>query len=373
MPNPQEIATIVANGLTYAGWTSVQIERRYPDSISHMRLEIAEHSSGRNAGGARPLNVRDQAQGYLGGRLVISGMVTVRQVSYDKDQHAVQVVVSSQTVRLSSSTVDGTPGFYQNSTLAQIAQAVASKVGVGFQMQGSPSGADKPFPRVSEHIGETRFDFLSRLSTMRNLYLRDDGKGSLIATRGVGGVSAALIEGKNIKSANLTLRDDEFGNPVRVVGDNFAGSLTTIDDNEARNVSATVTSPNVPPDRPETVGMPHPGDNQDAAMYAARVAAWNIATYVDGQIIVPGWFLDNGDLWIEHVGDLVSINSPMLLPSGAIALAIKGVVHRQDSESGTETVIEVCDPGALGSTAVQSTGADAPGAFPSVGTPQPGQ
>jgi prophage tail gpP-like protein len=307
---------------------------------------------------------------------VISGKVTARQAAYDKSQHSVLIVVSSQTVLLNSSTVDSAPGFYQNYTLAQIAQAVTGKVGVGFQLQGSPPGADKPFPRVSEHIGEMRFDFLSRLAAMRNLYLRDDGKGTLVATRGVGGTIATLNEGganRNITSASLTLRDDEFGNPVRVVGDNFAGSQTTIDDNAARDVSATVTSPNVPPDRPQTVGMPQPGDNQDASMYAARVAAYNIATYIDGQIIVPGWLLDSGDLWIEHVGDLVSLNSPMLLPSGPIALAIKGVVHRQDSENGTETVIEVCDPGALGSTAVISTGADAPGAFPEIAPAQPGQ
>jgi prophage tail gpP-like protein len=367
MPNPQEIATVVANGLVYAGWTSVQIERRFPDSISHMRLEIAEQSAGRAAGGARPLAVRDLAQGLLGGRQVINGKVTLRQVSYDKGQHTVLIVVSSKTFVMNCSTVDGTPGFYQNYTLQQIGEAVAGKVGVGFQIMGAPPGADKIFPRVSEHIGETRFNFLSRLAGQRNLYLRDDGNGTIVCTRGVGGIVATLNEGgpnRNIKSASLTLNDLEFGNPLRTVGDNIAGSSTGIfDDNAARDVSATSTSPNVPADRPQTVTMPQPGDNQDAMMYVARVAAFNIATYLNGQIIVPGWFLDNGDLWIEHIGDLVSINSPMLVPSGPIALAIKGVIHRQDSENGTETVIEVCDPQSLGATAVQSTGEDAPGAF----------
>lgn len=376
MPNPQEIATVVANGMTYAGWTSVQIERRFPESISHMRLEIAEKSAGRATGGARPLNVRDLAQGLLGGRQVINGKVTVRQASYDKGQHSVLIVVSSKTVVMNCSTVDGTPGFYQKYTLKQIGDAVAGKVGVGFQIMGAPPGADKVFPRVSEHIGETRYDFLSRLGAMRNLYLRDDGNGTIVCSRGVGSLVATLNEGganRNILSASLTLRDDDYGNPLNIVGDNIAGSSTgIIDDNEARDVSASVTSPNVPPDRPQTVGMPQPGDNQDAAMYAARVAAYNIATYIDGEIIVPGWFLDNGDLWIEHVGDLVSVNSPMLLPGGPVSLAIKGIVHRQDNENGTQTVVEVCHPGALGATAVQSTGADVPGAFPDVGTALPG-
>ena len=90
----------------------------------------------------------------------------------------------------------------------------------------------------------------------------------------------------------------------------------------------------------------------------------SLATYIDGEITVPGWFLDNGDLWINHVGDLVSIQSPMLVPGGNISLAIKGVIHRQDSVNGTQTVVEVCDPGSLGSLGeVQSTGGAAPGAL----------
>ena len=53
MPNPQEVATVVANGMTYNYFKSIQIERRYDDVISHMRLQVAENSSG-SVGGAAP-------------------------------------------------------------------------------------------------------------------------------------------------------------------------------------------------------------------------------------------------------------------------------------------------------------------------------
>jgi prophage tail gpP-like protein len=371
---PQEVATIGAGGLTYGGWQSVHIARRFGDVISHMTLVVAENSGGSPGGAAVKLMPRNEVQGFLGGKLAVSGQVCVRQVSYDKEQHLTQIIVASNTEALNASTVDGAPGFYQNYTLAQIAQAVTGKVGVGFQIKGAPAGADKRFPRVSEHIGETRFAFLSRLANMRNLYLRDDGKGTLLATRGVGGTVAVLNEGgpkRNILAAQLTLRSDEYANPVRTVGDNFAGSTTTIDDNAARDVSATVTSPNMPADTPATVAMPQPGDNQDAAMYAARVAAWELAQWIEGVITVPGWFLDSGDLWLDQVGNLVTINSPMLVPGGQIVLAIKGVISLQNDEEGTLSKLEVCDPGSLGAMDLgQSTSGIT---VPLIGTPQPGQ
>ena len=376
MPNPQEVATVVANGMTYNYFESIQIERRYDDVISHMRLQVAENSSGSVGGAAPELMPLASAQGYLGGVPVISGQVCIRQAQYDKDAHTVLIVVASATQNLAASTVDGNPGFYQNYPFLSIANAVANKVGVNVALgRGAAAAASKIFPRVAEHIGETRYQFIARLAAMRNLFLIDDAKGTLMATQGVGGMAATLIEGQNIEAARLTLRNDEYGNPVRSLGAQPAGSQTTIDDNAARSSAATVTAPNMAAKTPVTVVMPQPGDDQDAAMYAARVAAWQLATYIDGEITVPGWFLDNGDLWINHVGDLVSIQSPMLVPGGNISLAIKGVIHRQDSVNGTQTVVEVCDPGSLGSLGeVQSTGGAAPGAFtpPQIGTPIPG-
>jgi len=374
MPLPQEVATVSAGGMTYGGWTSVQIFRRYGDVISHMTLEVAENSGGGPGGAAVQLMPGMQATGSLGGELAISGQVCVRQVSYDKETHSTQIIVASNTMALNASTVDGVPGFYQNYTLQQIAAAVTGKVGVGFQIMGAPAGADKVFPRVSEHIGETRFAFISRLANMRNLFLRDDGMGTLVATRGVTGTVATLNEGganRNILAAQLTLRNDEYGNPARTVGDNFAGSQTTIDDNAARDVSATVTSPNMPAKTPQTVGMPQPGDNQDAAMYAARVAAWNLAQYIEGVITVPGWFIDSGALWLDQVGGLVTINSPTLVPGGQIVLALKGVISLQDNENGTITKLEVCGTGSLGALGQgQSTSGLN---VPLMGTAQPGQ
>ena len=63
---------------------------------------------------------------------------------------------------------------------------------------------------------------------------------------------------------------------------------------------------------------------------------------------VQGWLLEEGSLWIEHVGKFVNVYSPMLFPQDKMILAIKGVTHRQNDKSGTETTLDLVLPLALG-------------------------
>jgi hypothetical protein len=165
MVNPAQVATVVANGMTFSNWTTVSIERTmaFASSLAfHMRLtavEVEVNGASGNFPTARRLAIGDTAQGLLAGIPVIGGIVTVRQPAFDGNTHGVEIIISSLSQRVEVSTVDAQPGQYLNQTLQAIGSAVFGKVGVGFSMLG----ADKPFPRVSEMIGETRFQFIERL------------------------------------------------------------------------------------------------------------------------------------------------------------------------------------------------------------------
>jgi hypothetical protein len=52
------------------------------------------------------------------------------------------------------------------------------KRGVNIIVAGNPAGADKKFERVSEHIDETSFQFLERISRFRDLFVVDDQTGT---------------------------------------------------------------------------------------------------------------------------------------------------------------------------------------------------
>jgi len=366
MPNPTEVARVVARGQSYDIWTSIEVERFFgAPVVSQMKLAVAEVTSASATGAWSAIKLKpgDLAQGFLAGQLVISGKVVMRQAVYDASVHGVEITVTSHTQDLVSSTVDGAPGQYKNYTWLQIAQAVAAKVGVNVRLVGNPAGATKIFPRVSEHIGETRFAFIERLARMRDLHLRDDEIGNLVAQRGTSGSSGAqLVEGQNIKAARIVWRDDDAVDQVKVTGAQHGTDQVWGD--QARDVAATAKNPNFSGNRPLTILAEQPGDSQDMAMRANHEIAINNTTQVDCEVTVQGWLMAGGSLWMQHVGKTMTVYSPMLIPANAITLAVKGVVHRQSDQSGTTTTIHLCLPNGLGDPNQVSTGPPATNVSP---------
>jgi hypothetical protein len=52
---------------------------------------------------------------------------------------------------------------------------------------------------------------------------------------------------------------------------------------------------------------------------------------------------------MAHVRELVTLNSPMLIPPGSSnQFMIKGVTHRQSNEEGTTSTIYLCDKNGMG-------------------------
>jgi prophage tail gpP-like protein len=148
--------------------------------------------------------------------------------------------ISSIAQSINVSTVDASPGQYINQTLQQIGSAVFGKVGVNFTIDGSPAGADMPFPRVSEHVGESRFDFIERLCRMRNVHMIDDGTGGIVAFRGPRGTaSTTLQEGRNILRARLLLKNNDHADDLRTVG--MDSGNDSADAN--RSTTGTTTAP----------------------------------------------------------------------------------------------------------------------------------
>jgi prophage tail gpP-like protein len=177
--------------------------------VSFMKVVCAEGGPLNQGFSGLKIGIGVPAIGLLAGVPVINGNVDTRQVFYDKENHIVELRVIDQN--LTSSTVSANPGQYDNQPLAKIAQTVCQKVGSNFQIVGNPAGADKPFLRVNEHMGETIFAFVERLCRMRNLHLIDDKRGNyLLAVRasGQGGEAINLTEGQNIVSARLVMRND---------------------------------------------------------------------------------------------------------------------------------------------------------------------
>jgi prophage tail gpP-like protein len=284
----------------------------------------------------------DPASVTLAGQPAISGYVYLRQGSTDPNSHGVQIGICSSSQSVMPSTVDAKPGQYINQTLQQIGSAVFGKVGVGFKVIAD---AGQPFPRVSEHVGETRFAFVERLCRMRNVHLIDDGKGGIIGFRGASGGGLVLQEGRNILRGQLLLKNDDHVDPIDVVG--MDHNNDSADAN--RDVSGQA-SVDPPINRPLKIPAEETGDAAAMQLRAAHEADWIKYQLVDGDIAVPGWLVDGGgSLWMAHVREIVTLNSPLLLPENSMDFMIKGVIHRQSSEGGTTTDVLLCRFDGLGS------------------------
>jgi prophage tail gpP-like protein len=284
---------------------------------------------------------------------------------YDAKNHGVQIRVCSLTQNTVAGTVNGQPGQYQNSTFQQMAQAECQKVGVNVKIIGSPSGANTPFERVSVHIGETVFQFCERLARMVNLHVVDDANGNLNFFRASGGGSGgslSLVEGQNILSARMVMRNDmltaRITVPIHQPGTDAHWST------DAQNISATVTNPYFNGIRNLVLVAEQTGNKTFAQMRANHQLNLDMIQFLEVVITVQGWLCPDGTLWISKLtsgadGTVdVTVTSPMLWPGSttSVPLKLRGVKHMQDNNNGTRTELTLCLEIGLAPNAPQQQG-----------------
>lgn len=346
MPNPDEIAELRVNGSKYRDWEMVSVQRAFGSEASLMTFAVSSPVEAGSWAGQK-LKIGDKCQCWLAGVQVADGVLMTRQVVYDARTHGLQVQVASLTKNLTYGSVEQSAGF-KNNTLEGIASNLVKPYGIKFRIEGNPEGAKKPFPRFHVQPGETVTSAIWRLCRMRNLFLVDDEKGNLVAKRidGKGPVKAHLEEGRNIKSATCVMTDEFAHNKITVLGTQPGNDQKWGD--QARDTTASADNPEIKKHKPLIARAPEPGDAEDMKMHAEYLAAENIATMIQAEITVQGWHDPAGELWIKSVGEMVTVKSPMLFPSGSKVLAVQGVTHRQTNASGTETVLSLIIPARLG-------------------------
>jgi prophage tail gpP-like protein len=339
-------ATIVTNGKIFPGWESVEIWREYGNPVSYMKFVAAEDE---NLAASYSVVPGDLAQGLLCGQQVINGQVITRQVVFDKGTHSVEVVVASMTQNAIVGIVQNRPGQYRDQTIMQIITTALAAVSVTPRLTGETSGAEIPFERVSEHIGERAIDFVSRLAMWRNLHLTDDANGNLVLTRAgaAAAAGATLIEGQNIEAARLLENRQFTPNRVAVTGQR-AGNDQTNGTASSQVFASQNIAGYVGPARPFLFAGEQPASQQEHVLRLNHAIQIMNLDQLEATITVPGWLMDNGQLWISLTGgemQSVTIYSPMLFPSepnGQATLLVKAVKHVQDNQGGTRTEVTCC-------------------------------
>jgi len=346
MPNPQEVASIVANDVTYRNWKTIEISRSVHELASYMKFSAAESEPG-----TPQLMPGNPGQGLLGGKLAITGNIIIRQVFYDAKNHGAEFVLISYPDGTLTGTVQANPGQFIGNTFTQMAKAVCAPLGINVLVTGP--GGNQVFPRVSVQPGETAAAFMQRLSRYCNLHSVDDADGNLIWFSGTEGTSATLVEGSNILSARLILNATLIGNQIDAFGQNFGGSASQTAGGNAAQMHQKATNPIYPPGlkpRPVALLADMPVTKQALQNYANYAVALDAVQQVDLRITVQGWFAPSGALWLNCLRAPVTVNSPMLFPAGYAnsGLAIQSIRCMQDDKNGTTTEIGITNQLGLG-------------------------
>jgi prophage tail gpP-like protein len=346
MPQPGEWCEVRSNNGIFANWTSVSV--RYgvsPGFERFVQLECAEPMAPGKSGVAlvaQRLKPGDRIDVALGGQLVIQGgYIKVRQCAYDKDRHAVQVVVVAKSNPIKEVSVDVSDGGqYRGYTFEAIANKALAQVGIGLTLVNPGAVAAIPFRNVIVQTGETIGEFIERLARQRGLWLWTAADGTVMAgSPATASGGATLEEGVNILSANSYI-EYPWAESVVMYSQTFGSD--NLWGRKASEIGAHSSIVGGDPGKTVIGLAEHPDTQQDLQARTNHEAdEINAATHRD-VITHKGWFRPGTtSLWKE--GDSAVVKSPMLYPFGDSTqnLRVWAITCSQSSEGGTKTQVEL--------------------------------
>jgi len=337
VPKPEEVALITVNGQHFGDWETVFVSARYADAWSDFRFTAAERDPLPAVWTKLQLKPDDKCTITLAGQTVITGSIEVRQVAYNADQHATQLIGKSQTVWAAKSSVSSKDGNFDGMTFEQAARKALAPYGVGIKVIGELN--PRPFDKLQSQPGEKVWDFLERIARPRGIVLGSDPFGQvLLIGKHDNPITAELVEGTNIKTCQAIISyTDRFGQY------DVSGQSPASDDHNGTDASQLHCTVAGGANHPSMIETPaeQPVKSQDEVCERAMFEAqWRESTEISAYITVQGWLYDGANLW--EPGQHIHVKSPMAMLD--LVMAAQSVTFTQDERGGTETTLELVMP-----------------------------
>jgi prophage tail gpP-like protein len=334
----EETATLLVNGLKFVDWETIMVQHRWTEAFPTFRFTTADRVE-------VPLDWRllqfkpgDECAIYLGQWLAITGVITVRQVSYNANQHGVMLQGNGITWYANRASVIHPTGNFDGKSFVQVANEVIAPTGVGVKIIGDLDST--PYERLQVETGETVWNFLERIARPRGIVMGSDHLGNfLLIGDHTYTPTMDLVEGINIKKAQITIMVEDIYSEYIVRGQTAATdghSGPTAAEQEARVAgSAKRYSPRLTPAEQPVWGI------EELQKRASNEAVWSEGTIIQATITVQGWMRpSDGQLW--QAGSDIRIWTPM----GMLNMVLKAqtVTFMQSRAAGTETVLDLVAP-----------------------------
>jgi len=334
----EETATLLVEGLKFVDWETVMIQHRWTEAYPTFKFTTADKLEVPMDWRLLQFKPGDECAIYLGQWLAITGVITVRQVSYDANQHGVMLQGVGITWYAGRASVLHPTGNFDNKTFEETAREVIGPTGVGVKIIGSLDST--PYQRLQVETGETIWDFLERIARPRGIVMGSDHLGNFLL---IGDHTFAptmdLVEGVNIKKAQITIMVENIFSEYIVRGQSAATdghSGPSAAEMEAKVAgSAKRYSPRLTPAEQPV------WDQAELQKRAQNEAVWSDGTIIQATITVQGWMRpSDGALW--QAGSDVRVWTPM----GPLNMVLKAqtVTFMQSRGAGTETILDLVAP-----------------------------
>jgi prophage tail gpP-like protein len=336
--------TLLVNGRRYSGWKSIRITRSIESLAGSFALDVSDKWRGDQA--PWPIKEGDACRVYIDSESVINGCVysrklavgaTERTLSYSGRDRTGDVVDSS--VLVPDSSTKGHKWTYRNTDIAAFARAIAGPHGVSVSVQ--PGLVLPKDPLLVAHPGETCFEAIKRATGSASVIVISDGDGGILITRVGTQRVTALVEGANIKTAEI-----DYNATERFYKYYVSSQPPGTDESNGESLRVQAEATDLDVTRTNRVLVVRPDKGMDTAM-ARRRADWEArvraAKSAAATIGVQGWRQPDGTLWpinsITHVSARRSldIDGDMLISQ----------VEYSVGEAGTMTSMSVVRPDAL--------------------------
>lgn len=323
--------TLRVNGADYGGWTEVEINAGIERLARDFSLTVTDRWPGATD---IPRRVRpgDVCEVHIGSDKVLTGYVDATPIKYDGRSVGVAVKGRSKTADLSDCSAEHKTGQWRGAKIERIAADLAKPYGISVLVDEDTG------PAIAEHQiqpGETAFESIDRLLTLRQLLATDDGEGRVVFINAGsrGRADTALVLGDNILTAEAGLDYKDVFTEYSVQGQR-SGSDQDFGGNAAE-IQATVRN-GVGRHRKLVIrqsGQASVAICQDRARYEAlsRQAKALETTYT-----VQGWRQQSGALWVPN--QLVRVRDALI---GLDAWLLIVEVSYRLSGAGTLCVLKV--------------------------------
>lgn len=301
-----DAVTLRVNGVDYGGWKDVEISAGIERQARDFNLAVTRNWPG-ETDIPRRVKPGDVCEIWIGNDKLLTGYVDSTPISYDAKQVNVGVRGRSKTADLVDCSAEHKTGQWRGAKIERIAQDLAKPYGVEVIAEASTGG------KIADHQiqpGETVFECIDRLLTIRQLLATDDSAGRLVfISAGSGGrASTALKLGENIKSAEAGLDYKDVFGRYTVRGQRSGDDY---DSGSAVSESAkTVTDANASRYRNLVIQQSGQADSAICADRARYEYLYRKAKALETVYTVQGWRQQDGSLWLPN--QLVRVIDPVI-------------------------------------------------------------